>query len=561
MMKRLVTLFLLMGFQKVYAETSTEIMTNDQVSQSWHKDNPNAPVPRVVASEDGTTKVQWTGSVVGDVYTNSVTSANGSTNTSLRDGTFHKVVVTSDVRRTREDGSVDYFQIGLTETDDKAVLSQKSYQINTLQLGHSEDLYSVAAGDITPNFSSLSSSLGARGIIGQRKISQTSNITGYVGTVSESWESLTGSVPRNQFLRDTYGLKIEKDISEQMKIYGTGQKGQDRKGSVTNSSVSTYALATQLSSITGGLQYQKEQMQINTEVAAGQSEIDTQEENAGHAYIFDLNWADEKLSAHAGYHMLEADFATLSGMAVPGITENYVGGDYVVKPWLTLGADFRTTKSKTLQSVQPETKNDSTTLRAVSNLDSTEWNLSLQNSESVTRVLTNRNRVDESSATFNYTSQKWSAGLCYSLGEYRNSDNAAADSDTKNWQINLGNNISSNGADASLPLVWSIDTMLGVTLQNQSLVTGGDLKNEMYSLTLSGQRSQWGKLNVTLTSGVLKQPAGEDLKTNGLQFEASHDFANTSTAKVYLQNTRRNINNALLESTEQVLGAQYNYNF
>ena len=66
-MKRLVTLFLLMGFQKVYAETSTEIMTNDQVSQSWHKDNPNAPVPRVVASEDGTTKVQWTGSVVGDV--------------------------------------------------------------------------------------------------------------------------------------------------------------------------------------------------------------------------------------------------------------------------------------------------------------------------------------------------------------------------------------------------------------------------------------------------------------------------------------------------------------
>ena len=185
----------------------------------------------------------------------------------------------------------------------------------------------------------------------------------------------------------------------------------------------------------------------------------------------------------------------------------------------------------------------------------------MQNTESVTKVLTSRNRVDESSATLNYTSRKWSAGFGYSLGEYRNSDNAAADSDTKNWQINLGNNISNNGADASLPLVWSIDTMLGVTLQNQSLVTGGDLKNEMYSLTLSGQRSQWGKLNVTLTSGVLKQPVGEDLKTNGLQFEASHDFANTSTAKVYLQNTRRNINNALLESTEQVLGAQYNYNF
>lgn len=560
-MKRFFYLFVMIGFQQAYAETSTETMTNEQVSQSWHQNNPNAPIPRVVASEDGTTKVQWTGSVTGDVYTNSVTSANGSTNTALGEGTFHKVVVTSDVRRTREDGAVDYFQIGLTETDDKAVLSQKSHQINNLQLGHSEDLYSVAAGDITPNFSSLSSSLGARGIMGQRKIGQSSNITGYVGTVSESWEALTGSLPRNQFLRDTYGVKIEKDLSEYIKIYGTGQKGKDRKGSVTNSSLSSYALATQLSSVTGGLQYQKEQMQINAEIATGQSEIDTQDENAGNAYILDLTWANEKVSAHAGYHMLDADFATLSSMALPGITEYYAGGDVVLKPWLTLGTDVRTTKSKTLQSLQPDTKTDSTTLRAVSNLDSTEWNLSVQNTESVTRVLANKNRVDESSATLNYTAQKWSAGLGYSLGEYRNSDNTAADSDTKNWQLNLGNSINNTGADASIPLVWSFDTMLGVTLQDQSLVTGGSIKNEMYSLTLTGQRVQWGKINIILSSGVLKQPTGADLKTNGLQFEASHDFANTSTAKIYLQNTKRNINDPLLESTEQVLGAQYNYNF
>lgn len=560
-MKQLVYLLLMIGFQQVYAETSTEVMTNEQVSQSWHQNNPNAPVPRVIASEDGTTKVQWTGSVTGDVYTNSVTSANGSTNTSLRDGTFHKVVVTSDIRRTKEDGAVDYFQIGLTETDDKAVLSQKSYQVNTLQLGHSEDVYSVSAGDITPNFSSLSSSLGARGIMGQRKIGQSSNLTGYVGTVSESWEALTASVPRNQFLRDTYGLKIEKEISPELKIYGTGQKGQDRKGSVTNASVSAYALAAQLSSVTGGLQYQTEEFQISGEVATGQSELDTQDENAGNGYIFDANWTNTNVSAHAGYHLLDADFATLSAMALPGITETYVGADWVAKPWLTVGADVRTTKSKTLQSIQPETKNDSTTLRAVSNLDSTEWNLSLQNTESVTKVLTNRNRVDESSASLNYTAQKWSGGLGYSLGKYRNSDNATADSDTKNWQFNLGNSISSNNGDANIPLIWSFDTMLGVTLQDQSLVSGNNIKNEMYSLTLSGQRAPWGKINVTLTSGVLKQPTGVDLKTNGLQFEASHDFANTSTAKLYLQNTRRNINDPLLESTEQVLGAQYGYNF
>jgi hypothetical protein len=89
------------------------------------------------------------------------------------------------------------------------VLSQNRYQVNNLQLGRAGEGYMLALGDIAPNFSSLSSSLGARGLYGQRQFADMT-VYGFTGMVAESWETLDNRIPRSQYLKDVHGIKLEK---------------------------------------------------------------------------------------------------------------------------------------------------------------------------------------------------------------------------------------------------------------------------------------------------------------------------------------------------------------
>jgi len=381
----LIQLILILFFNSsAFSQTvtpSTQGVTNEEVIKRWKQQNPTAQTPTLVAQEDGTTKVEWSGSIAGDIYSNQVSSQNPSVNTPLQDGTFHRVIITGDVKRTKSTGSVDYFQMNMTESDDKNVNSRKKVQINNLQMGHIGETYAIYAGDIVPNFSSLSSSLVARGGMGEKNIGKTS-VTAYLGTISDSWESLWETSLRSRYLRDAYGVKFGHDVSSEFKIYGTQQAGKDRKSSWSESSIG----ASQLSATTAGFTYLKDQFLINGEFGKSKSELQNVDSYNGTAILADSSWSRDNISTHFGYHDLDENYASLSGAAQPGVKEAYIGGDWKTTEFLTLGADFRNTKNYEIPSGNIANKTNSRNLRATTNLGSEAFSLSLQNYYSLSKI-------------------------------------------------------------------------------------------------------------------------------------------------------------------------------
>lgn len=565
MFKKTSVLFLLLlsATSRAEEQAATENVTNDQVIQNWQQSNPGGPVPELVQGDDGTTQVKWSGSITPEVYANRVISKNGSVNTALSEGTFHKTTFHTEVQRTKSSGTSDSFQIDVLESDDRGVLRDKKVQLSQLRLVHTEERYSLVLGDIAPQFSSLSSSLAARGILGQRKIDESYSVTGFLGTVSESWEALAGAVKRNQFLRDSYGVKLERSMSTTTNAYVTAQAAADRRGSITNEDVAASAKASSLDSYSAGLQYNKEQWQLSGEFASGRGKLGSDQQK-GNAAIVDGRWSGERISTYGGYHAIDAGFTTLSAMAAPGVTEVYGGADWATASWLSLGGDLRNSKAFTLASDDAVSSTDTRTVRVLSNLMTDHWTLSAQNSQSVTSVpSSSQSTVEQSSVSLNYGQTKWSAGLTHNIGVFRYGAGSTTDSDTHDWQVSLGYRLSNNSEDSSLPFVWSWDATLSATLQDQDLKSGGDVENKLYGLSLSAQRQPWGRLGLMLSSGVMKQATAgaSDLKTNSLQLEASRDFANYGSAKIYVRDTQRNIHDPVLESTERVVGAQYSYSF
>lgn len=549
-------------------------VTNEQAAQSWQQNNLGGQSPQLVQQQDGTTRIEWKGGVSADWYNNGVTSANGTINTPLQSGTFYKGVAQGDLRGITPAGAVNYFQFGLTQTDDRSVLSLYPHQINNIQLGRSGQGYLLAMGDVAPNFSSLSSALGVRGIIGQKQIGDTT-VYGYSGVLAESWEALDNLVVRNQFLRDVYGVKLEHSWHQSLKVYATGQTGSDREGSITNPTVAASALAAKLHDYSVGFQYAEGQFQLTGETAVGGFQQVTQQSHSGRASILDAGWRGQTVALRAGYHDIDPGFASLSTMAVAGVKEIYGGGDWMAASWITLGADVRNSKNSTLMLFQspgfnpvyiPTTisNTDSRALRANINFgpDLPGWSVGLQQNESKTRdSLSNISRNGQSSATLNYATPSWTSGLGYGLGKVRNEASPAMDSDTTSWQFMLGRSL--NDADNTTPASWMFNVNLNAMLQDQQLLlTGTNLRNVNYSLTFAGQRVNWGSLNLVLTNGLTTRPTGQpDLKLRSSQLEAVHPFSPMSSAKIYLRDTQRNIGDPLLGADERVAGAQLIYTF
>lgn len=562
--KPLYPLAFLAGSGLVMAEQLVAV-TNDQVAQSWQQNNLGGQTPLLVQQEDGSTRIEWKGGVTADAYTNKVTTANGNINTPFRSGTFYKGVVQSDLRGINAAaGTVNYFQFGATHSNDRAVLSLYPRQINNLQFGRSGPGYLVAVGDIAPNFSSLSSALGARGFIGQKQIGDTT-VHAYGGVVAESWEAFENTVVRNQFLRDVYGVKLENAFTQNLKVYATGQAGADRAGSITNPLLPPSVLTAKLRASSIGFQYAEGPYQLTGETAASGYQQNTQAGRSGRASILDAGWRGQTVSLRTGYHAIDPEFASLSTMVAAGVKEIYASGDWTAASWLTLGADLRNSKNSTLAAFgfpSQTTDTDSAAARANINFgpDLPGWGLGLQQSGSKSRdALSNVSRNEQTSAMLNYASPIWSSGLGYGLGKTRNGASPVMDSDTTSWQFMFGRSLSD--ANNTLPASWSLNVSFNAASQDQQLLSGASTRNLNYSLTFAGQRAGWGNLNLLLTNGLTTRPAGADLKLRSVQLEAVHPFSPMSSAKLYLRDTRSNIGDPILGVDESVAGVQYTYNF
>ncbi len=332
-----------------------QILTNTQVNQAWQQIN------------DGSA-LDVRGSITPEFYSNHVSSANGSTNTALKEGVFHKEVLQSSVRHSNNEGTSQSFQLNVTETDDPAVLSKANYQINNLQFSQTGQTYSIAAGDVAPNFSTLSSALATRGLLGRKQFSDT-NLNAYGGIASESWEALDGRTDRSQFLRDTYGVKIEQTLIPEIKVYGTAQQGADRSGTLTNPQFAPYGIATKIRAATVGASYDPGPFHVASEFATSDHSLDQHGDFSGQALIADASYKLQSLTLRGGFHHVDPGFVSLSSMAMPGIKETYTGADWTTTSWLNLGADLRNSKTLSMASTNPTSDTNSSSIRAGINFE------------------------------------------------------------------------------------------------------------------------------------------------------------------------------------------------
>ncbi len=543
---------------------AVKVSPNDQVLQTWQQNNLGGVTPQLLQEGDGTTRLDWHGGVSVDDYNNDIQSAGGAVNTPLQSGSFYKAIVNSDLRRIQPDGTVDYFQLGVTGSNDRAVLSQNPYQVNNLQIGRATTDYRVALGDIAPNFSSLGSALAVRGLYAQRQFGDMT-IHGFAGQVAENWEVLSNTVPANQYLKDVQGVKIEKAFGTDLKTYFTAQTYSEREAPMMAQQLSAAPGISH--SVSAGFQYQQGQFALTGETASSSFSDDGTNDRQGHANIIDATWRGETTAVRAGYHHIDAEYTSLSLAAMPGVQETYVGGDWMAAPWITLSTDLRTSKNSTLATVYADSTSmltDSATVRANMNfgVDHPGWGLTLQRVDAkTTDALDQVSRHSDTSAMVNYTTAELMAGLGYGLGRVTSESYPTNDSETENWSLNLGKTFSNAQPDAAA--TWSAGVNFMATSQTQRMVeSGGSSNNINYTLTLTGQVVGWGSMNLMLTDGQTTQPNGAPgLRMRGVQLDAMYTMQRQGTFKVYLRKTQRNIDDPLLFSAENVLGVQFVLNF
>ncbi len=541
-----------------------ELAPNDQVIQSWQQSNMGGSSPALKREEDGSTRLEWKIGGSLDTYTNNVQSAGGFVTSPLRTGTFFRNTFSSDLRAIRRDNVVDYFQLGMTQSEDHAVLSQSRYQVNNMQLGRAGEGYMVALGDIAPNFSSLSSSLGARGLYGQRQFADMT-VYGFTGIVAESWETLDNHIPRNQYLKDVHGIKLEKAFGSSFRAYVTSQAFSEREPS----GILAQPLFTprgKSQSMSGGFQYQQGPFTLAGETAGSHFEDGGNADRSGGASILDASWRGESVGLRAGYHDITNGFTSLSLAAQAGVRETYTGVDWTAASWLTLSTDLRRSRSTTLPTVWMESTHidtDSAALRATVNFgaDNPGWALGFQ--QAVASSVNSagqfaRNR--DFSTTLNYSTAAWNAGVGFGKGKVISEVSPASDSLNNSWSFNVGRTVSD--AQADLPQTWSFGTNFSATAQTQRLIAGGETANTNYTVSLTGQRAGWGSFSFILMDGVTTQPmGGPNLRLRGLQLEAVYPLRGQSSLKFYVRSTHRNIDDPVLSSREDIAGLQLVYSF
>lgn len=538
---------------------AVSVSENDPLLQAWRQQNAGAPAPELVQQENGGTRIVWTGNLAVDAYATSVATAGGNVMSPLKSGRYAKVVLQSDLRGSGGGGETHYFQMGWTSSNDRSVLSQSANQLNNLQIGRSGETFQVALGDVTPNYSSLSTALGARGVMGQVKLGEAVSVHAFSGVVAPSWEALSGKTPRYQFLRDVQGGKVEYQLLPSLKIYATSQMARDDEASLPAGS--TFALPLSIHSSSGGFQFTQGDFQVAGEYAHGGSEAAGQTRTAGNALILDASWRLEKWSLRGGYHDLDPHFISLSGMVQPGIAESYLSADWSASHWLSLSGDVRNSRARTAAtafSPASTTETNAESLRANLNFGPNlpGWGASFQQNRSQMRNPQDQlTRNQQSNAALNFSSPKISASLGYGIGFSLNEAFPDYSSDNSSWQVNFGRNYSD--ATPSNPQTWNLGINFNGAVQKQEMGNGSATGNFNYGLGLNAQRDGWGSLQMSYSEGLNTQGNGQpDLKQRGLQLDATRSLNNNIALKLFLRDNKRNIGMPEQEARETVSGVQ-----
>lgn len=563
---------------------------NEEVLRVW-KQQSGSTVDLTTPAE-GATKIEFHGDVNADLYHNDIETPAGSGNlqSPLRSGTFYKLVTRGDLRATSDQGNVTYAQATVTNSNDRAVLPRYSNQLSNFQVGQTSPSSQWTLGDVAVNYSQLSSNIGLRGVYGTKQFGSYT-FSGHAGVVAETWEALAdrdaldGLPARTRYLRDVYGLKLEKAFTPGLKAYVTAQSFDDRENSVRLGSIALLPANTR--SVTTGLVYQEGQFNLTAETATNRFTEKDQDSRSGRASIIDGTYQLDAWRFRGGYHNVSASYVSVSQAAAPGIKESYIGADWTAASWLTVGAEYRdsslTTASYTLlppPSIPPlappppivgtTSNTKSLTSRASINFgpDLPGWGLSFQDTRTdMTDAMGNSNPSSNFLSTLNYSSQTWNSMISIGKGKVTSGLNPQADSTTDTLQFQFGRQF--NDGTPETPASWNANASFTAGKQVQDLINSGNsTQTTNFGLTFAFQKTDSLQANASVIESITTQPlGGPDLKTTGLQLDASYPLPfpekpgikAPGVLKAYARDNKRNMGDPNLRVRETVVGAQISY--
>lgn len=530
---------------------------NNEVLQAWQQGAGGGQAPDLVQQADGGTTIEWHGGITLDKYVNR--SSGGSLLTPGRSGSYYKAEAQSDLRGTAADGDLSYLQLSLTNTDDRSVLSSHPTQINSLLMGRAGKDYQVTLGDVVASYSQLGTSLGLRGIGGQKLFGQSSMFSASAGVLAQSWETLANTVQRTQFLRNVYAGKAETAFGETWRGYVTAQGYSDDTGSLGQGM--SLLMPASARATTAGFAYQEGQLGVQGEAGVSRWQEEGQQEHNDNALIVDANWRVQSLGLRAGHHSIGRYYSSLSGMAAPGIKETYVAGDWTAAPWVTFTADARHSANEGAMNTVNAQKTDALLAGAFINFgaDWPGWGMMLNHSQSKGESGNGgaSSKNEGNGVSLFYYGQVWNGSLGYN--EQKVSSNAApgANAQTTGWVGTVGRNWSDDSGVAGAG--WTLGTNLTASLQEQRLDSGGSTRSTVFGLGVSAQRSGWGSLNASLSEGTTSQTTGgADLRLKTYQVDALYPFKGQNSLRFYLRNNQ-NGGGTITNYSDRVVGLQLVY--
>lgn len=524
---------------------------NSAVLSNWQQAAAPSQTAELVKQDDGSTRIEWKGGVTLDKYNNRATG--GTLLNPALNGNFYKVQAQGDLRASAPDGNLTYLQVSGTHSDDRA-LQRYPLLLQSAQMGWAGDGYQVALGDVAPDFSTLGSSLGMRGVLAQKQFGQ-SVVSAAVGTLTPTWNSLADTAKRTQFLRNVAAAKFDMPVGSATRAFVSFQSYADDPATLDHG---LSALApTSGRTGTVGFVHQHEQLTVTGEAGFSLWTESGQSGLRDHAYLLDASYNGRGYSLRGGHHNLGVYYTSLSAQAAPGIIETYLGGNWQAESWLTLQGDVRRSEN----SVGDGTRVNATTTDSAS-LSQTiafgaDWpGLGLVLNQSLSagkNADASDNRNSGYGAALNYAQPIWNTTLGYNVRKVENEASPTADSQTGTWNFLLGRAFTD---DLTNP-TWRADLQFSVGMQNQQLDIGDSTRTIQYAFGAAASRVGWGSLNASVTLGKVKPTGGgADLRNHETMLEASHPFKNGNTVKVYARESRLFSGDPALKNGTRSIGAQ-----
>ena len=514
---------------------------NNQALAAWQQSADGTAQPELVKQADGGTKIEWHGGVTLNKY---VTSASGGTlQTPQTSGSYYNAQISSDLRATSPDGDTSFAQVSLTNSNDRAVLSQYPTQINSLVVGRAGPGYQMSFGDTALTLSQLAGSLGGmRGFLAQKQFGSSTIVSGAAGVLSPSWEALEGVVPRTQFLRNAYAAKVETKWGESTQLFLIQEGYSDDQSSLDSSA--SLLMPASASVTTTGFGYQKDSLNVTGEVGASRWQESGQTEHSSLAYVLDARWTQQYYGLYGGHHDTGLYYTSLAGQAAPGLKETFVGGNWTAASWLGLNLDLRRSENKLAGSLpNGQTTVNTSRTDAVTTQENITFgqklpglNLALQ--QSVSNGMNSDgggNKTTGFGVNTQYSGQSWNGGVGYNLNKVANPSAVGLSAKTATWTYSLGRNFM--GEPGATGPAWMASMNASVNVQRYMPDSGGSTSNQNFNLQLHLQRDRWGMFDANYGEGYISSPVGgAQVRTRTYSVSATHPFGQQSSIRFYLSN-------------------------